>query len=145
MIDRAATSAARSTQLPWTGTFSPLTWPRESKAYFVIIPGRYSAWFKTQAREGSGIVEFGADGKLTGGDDTFIYDGHWSQNGQRFRASLSAKRVMPGPPGVFGMDRADILVAGLSDGSSTVLCRGFAKQAPGLKLEVVLVPLGGAA
>jgi hypothetical protein len=109
----------------------------------VITPGRYSAWFKTQAREGSGIVELSADGKLTGGDDTFVYDGHWSQNGQRFRASLSAKRVVPGPPGVFGLDRADILVSGLLDGSTTVSCSGFAKQAPGLKLEVVLVPVNG--
>jgi len=108
----------------------------------MITPGRYSSWFKTPVREGSGIVEIGADGKLGGGDDTFVYDGHWSQDGDRFRATLSAKRVVPGPPGVFGLDEVDIVVSGLSDGSATLACTGFAKQAPGLKLEVVLVRLG---
>ena len=105
----------------------------------MITPGRYSAWFKTSVREGSGVVEFRPDGKLTGGDDTFVYDGHWSQDGDRFRATLSAKRVVPGPPGVFGVDEVHIVVSGLSDGSGTLTCTGFAKQAPGLKLEVVLI------
>lgn len=106
----------------------------------MIIPGRYSSWFKTPVGEGSGIVEVGADGKLGGGDDTFVYGGHWSEDGDRFRATLSAKRNVPGPPGVFGADEVDIVVSGLSDGT-TLRCTGFARQAPGLKLEVVLVRL----
>ena len=110
----------------------------------MITPGRYSSWFKTPVGEGSGIVEVGADGKLGGGDDTFAYGGHWSQDGDRFRATLSAKRVVPGPPGVFGADEVDIVVSGLSDGTATLRCIGFAKQAPGLKLEVVLVRLENA-
>src|SRR5262245_64911748 len=105
----------------------------------MITPGRYSAWFKTPVREGSGVVEFATNGKLTGGDDTFAYDGHWSQDGERFRASLTAKRIVPGPPGMFGTDEVDIVVTGLSDGSTMVSCTGFAKQAPGLTLEVVLI------
>jgi len=105
----------------------------------MITPGTYSAWFKTPVREGSGVVEFGANGKLTGGDDTFVYDGHWSQDGKRFRASLTAKRVVPGPPGMFGLDEVDIVVTGLSDGSTSLSCTGFAKQAPALALEVVLI------
>ena len=88
------------------------------------------------------MVEFGADGKLSGGDTTFSYDGSWTQDGKRFRAALSAKRVAPGPPGVFGMDAIDILVTGQSDGGASVSCTGFAKQAPGLKLEVVLIRAG---
>ena len=72
-------------------------------------------------------------------DDTFIYDGRWSQEGERLRASSSAKRVVAGPAGMFGMDEVDIVVTGLIDGSTTVACTGFAKQAPGLKLEVVLI------
>ena len=56
--------------------------------------------------------------------------------------TLSAKWVVPGPPGVFGVDEVDIVVRGLSDGSGTLTCTGFAKQAPGLKLEVVLMRLG---
>jgi hypothetical protein len=86
------------------------------------------------------MVDFTADGKLCGGDHTFAYNGSWTQKGERFRAVLSAKRVVPGPPGVFGMmDQIDIVVAGQSDGGPSVTCAGFARQSPGLKLEVVLV------
>lgn len=88
--------------------------------------------------EGAGTVEFGPDGKLRGGDHTFAYDGSWSQEGEHFRATLSAKRVVPGPPGVFGMDELDIIIAGRSNDGPSVACTGFAKQSPGLKLEVVL-------
>src|SRR4051812_20859297 len=79
----------------------------------MITPGRYSSWFKTRIRQGSGIVEIGPDGKLGGGDDTFVYNGRWSHDEERFRATLPAKRVVPGPPGVFGRDEVDIVVSGL--------------------------------
>jgi len=85
------------------------------------------------------MVDFSADGKLDGGDHTFAYEGTWSQEGERFKASLSAKRVVAGPPGVFGMDEVDIVIAGQSDGGASARCTGFAKQSPGLKLEVMLV------
>jgi len=107
----------------------------------VIIEGRYSAWFRTPIGEGAGVVEFGPDGKLSGGDTTFSYFGDWEQVGKRFKAALSAKRTSPGPPGVFGMDEIDIVVSGYSDGGTSLSCRGFAKQAPGLKLAVTLVRL----
>ncbi|WP_237872009.1 MULTISPECIES: hypothetical protein [Bradyrhizobium] len=109
----------------------------------VITPGRYSVWFKTPVGEGAGVVEFGPDGTLAGGDSTFAYAGHWTQQGEHFKASLSARRVSPGPPGVFGLDEIDVVVSGRSvDGSST-LCTGFAKQSPGLKLDVELVRIVG--
>lgn len=107
----------------------------------MITPGKYSVWFKTPVGEGAGVVEFGADGTLSGGDSTFAYTGSWTQKGEHFKASLSARRVTSGPPGVFGLDEIDIVVSGRSvDGSSTS-CTGFAKQAPGLRLEVELVRL----
>jgi hypothetical protein len=56
-----------------------------------------------------------------------------------FKAAISAKRIAPGPPGVFGMDELDIIVAGYSDGGVSTSCTGFAKQSPGLKLDVTLV------
>ena len=84
-------------------------------------------------------MEFLPDGNLSGGDTTFAYKGTWTQEGDRFRAALSAKRVEPGPPGVFGMDEIDIVVAGRSEGGSSVSCTGFAKQSPGIKLEVMLI------
>jgi hypothetical protein len=39
------------------------------------------------------------------------------------------------------MDELDIIVAGYSDGGSSASCTGFAKQSPGLSLEVTLVRL----
>jgi hypothetical protein len=87
------------------------------------------------------VVEFGPNGKLSGGDTTFAYVGNWEQVGERFKSSLSARRIAPGPPGVFGMDEIDIIVTGNSDGDASTSCTGFAKQAPGLKLEVTLIRL----
>jgi hypothetical protein len=89
--------------------------------------------------EGAGVVKFGPDGNLSGGDTTFSYTGNWEQNRNRFKAALTAKRTSPGPPGVFGVDEIDIIVSGDSDGGESVSCIGFAKQAPGLKLEVTLI------
>jgi hypothetical protein len=107
----------------------------------LITEGKYSVWFKTPVGEGAGVVEFSPNGKLSGGDTTFSYAGHWKQDGERFSATLSAKRIAPGPPGVFGMDELDIIVARYSDGGSSASCTGFAKQSPGLSLEVTLVRL----
>jgi hypothetical protein len=33
----------------------------------LITQGKYSVWFKTPVGEGAGVVEFGPDGKLSGG------------------------------------------------------------------------------
>jgi hypothetical protein len=109
----------------------------------VITPGKYSVWFKTPIGEGAGVVEFSADGKLDGGDSTFAYAGLWTQTGEHFKASLSARRVAPGPPGVFGLDEIDIVVSGRSTGGASMSCTGFAKQSPGIRLEVELVPIVG--
>ena len=86
-------------------------------------------------------MDLGPDGKLCGGDTTFSYAGHWEQDHERFKATISAKRVEPGPPGVFGLDEIDIVVAGYSGDGVSASCTGFAKQSPGLKLEVMLVRL----
>jgi hypothetical protein len=110
-----------------------------SESVPLITQGRYSVWFKTPIGEGAGVVEFGPDGKLSGGDTTFSYIGTWTQERERFKATISAGRFAPGPPGVFGMDAIDITVAGQSDGGASISCTGFAKQAPGLKLEVTLI------
>ncbi|MEA2912941.1 MAG: hypothetical protein QOJ15_5022 [Bradyrhizobium sp.] len=107
----------------------------------MISEGNYSVWFTTPVGGGAGVVEFSPNGKLSGGDTTFTYAGHWKQDGERFSATLSAKRIAPGPPGVFGMDELDIIVAGYSDGGASASCTGFAKQSPGLRLEVTLVRL----
>jgi hypothetical protein len=102
----------------------------------LVTPGKYSVRFKTAIGDGAGVVEFGPDGKLSGGDTTFSYAGNWTQEGERFRATLSAKRATPRPPGVFGMDEVDIVVTGHSHDGASILCTGFAK---GLKFEVELI------
>ena len=109
----------------------------------MITPGKYSVWFKTPVGEGAGVVEFGPDGKLGGGDSTFAYVGRWTQKDEHFKATLSARRVEAGPPGVFGLDEIDIVVSGRSVDESATTCTGFAKQAPGLRLEVELVRIVG--
>lgn len=105
----------------------------------LISQGKYSVWFKTPIGEGAGVVELGPDGELSGGDTTFSYSGNWTHEGERFRADLCARRIAPGPPGVFGMDEIDIVISGQSDGGVSTSCTGFARQAPGLKLEVALI------
>jgi hypothetical protein len=106
----------------------------------MITPGKYSVWFKTPVGEGSGVVTLHENGELSGGDSTFTYFGHWTQSGDSFRASWSARRISPGPPGVFGMDEIDMIASGKSDGT-TATATGFAKQAPGLKLEMSLIAI----
>ena len=105
----------------------------------MITEGKYSVWFRTPVGEGAGVVELGPNGMLSGGDTSFSYAGRWKQEGERFTASLLAKRFASGPPGVFGMDEIDITVAGRTNGGTIASCTGFAKQSPGLKLEVTLV------
>jgi T3SS negative regulator,GrlR len=105
----------------------------------MITEGRYTVWFRTAVGEGAGVVVFGPNGRLSGGDTAFSYTGDWEQKRKRFKATLSAKRTSPGPPGVFGMDEIDLVVVGYSDGGDEVSCAGFAKQSPGLKLDVTLV------
>lgn len=109
----------------------------------MIKEGKYSVWFKTPIGEGAGVVEFGPYSELTGGDSTYSYSGDWEHDGDRFGATFSAIRIAPGPPGVFGMDEIDITVVGHSVDGITASCTGFAKQAPGLKLEVTLIRMSG--
>lgn len=105
----------------------------------MITEGKYSSWFRTPIGEGAGVIELRRDGTLDGGDATFAYTGTWHVEGERIRAGVSAKRFAPGPPGVFGLDEIDIVATGHSKDGQTASCTGFAKQSPGLKIEVTLV------
>jgi hypothetical protein len=105
----------------------------------LITEGKYFVWFRTPVGEGAGVVQFAPNGELSGGDTTFSYVGNWEQVGERFRAAIYARRIAPGPPGVFGMDEIDITLAGHSDDGLSATYTGSAKQTPGLKLEVTLI------
>jgi hypothetical protein len=104
----------------------------------MLSEGKYSIWFKTLVAAGTGIVELGSEGVLTGGDTAFAYSGHWEQDGDRFRAAISNKRIAEGPSAL-GLQEANIIVTGVSSGGTAASCSGSAKQAPSLKLEVTLV------
>jgi hypothetical protein len=93
----------------------------------VITPGRYSAWFRTQAREGSGIVAFGPEGKLTGSDDTFVYDGTGLKVANVFELPCLPNESCRGRPACSEWPGPTFLWSGYS----TVSCSGFAMQAPG--------------
>jgi len=45
----------------------------------MITEGKYSIWFSTPIGNGPGMVEFGPNGALSGGDTTFSYIGNWSR------------------------------------------------------------------
>lgn len=108
----------------------------------MIRDGRYFVWFNTPIGEGAAEVDLLPNGDLKGRDTTFAYTGHWAQIGDRFKAEIHAKRVAPGPPGVFGMNEIDIVVRGLSTGDPTLSGTGFAKQSPALKLSVMFNRIG---
>ena len=105
----------------------------------VFTRGKYSVWFKTLVGEGSGTAEFFADGTFQGIDSSFAYTGTWNLNAGRLHAKLSAWRTSPGPPSLLGVDDVDLTVTEYASDGESVLCTGFAKQSPGLRMEITLM------
>jgi T3SS negative regulator,GrlR len=99
--------------------------------------GSYSAWFRTQQGEGTGVVVL-RDGKITGGDNISAYTGSYVVDGDKFTASLAARRHTKGQPSVFGVDNVDLTLTGKST-PTTASCTGTALQAPGLTFEAALI------
>jgi hypothetical protein len=105
----------------------------------MLQDGKYSVWMRSRLAQGMGVVVLAPDGKLSGGDTIMEYTGHWRAEGEQFEATLFATRHSPGP-GAFGeVDDLDLSLTGRSKGGVTASCKGTAKQAPGLTLEVTLV------
>lgn len=105
----------------------------------MVTPGKYSVWFKTSVGEGAGMAEFFADDRLEGIDSSFAYTGTWNLNAGRLHAKLSAWRTSPGPPGVLGVDDVDLTVTEYASDGDSVMCTGFAKQSPGLRMDITLM------
>jgi hypothetical protein len=99
--------------------------------------GSYSAWFRTQQGEGTGVVVL-SDGKVTGGDNVSAYTGSYVVDGNKFTASIASRRHTPGQPSVFGIDNVDLTLTGKFT-PTTASCTGTAKQAPGLTFEATLI------
>jgi len=100
--------------------------------------GNYSAWFRTQRGEGTGIVEL-SDGKVTGGDTVLAYTGSYVEDGNTFTASIATQRHTQGQPSVFGIDDVDLALTGNSSAAVTASCTGTVKQLPGMTFEAVLI------
>ena len=99
--------------------------------------GRYAVWFRTPRGEGTAIVQL-ADGRISGGDSFFAYNGSYEVDDDRLTASFTIARHTPGPPTLLGVDEAEVELAGSFKGRMAS-CSGAAKQAPSLPLEVTLI------
>jgi hypothetical protein len=102
----------------------------------MLRDGRYAAWFRTSHGEGTGIVNL-ANGRISGGDSIFTYSGSYEVDDDRFTATLATRRHAAGPPTVFGIDEVEVRLTGKVNGM-TALCRGTARQAPGVAFEATL-------
>jgi hypothetical protein len=100
--------------------------------------GEYSVWFRTSRGEGTGIIHL-ANGRISGDDSMFTYDGSYELDEDRFTATLTTKRYAQGPTTVFGVDEVKVTLTGRFKGA-TARCSGTAEQAPGLHFEAMLFP-----
>ena len=64
----------------------------------MITPGKYSVWFKTPVGEGAGVVGSALTGNWVAAIPRLHMRDSGTQKGEHFKASLSARRVAPGPP-----------------------------------------------
>lgn len=107
----------------------------------MLTDGFYSVRFKTLKGEGAGVVVL-ANGQLRGGDSALAYTGTYSQDGDKFSATVATSRHAQGLPSVFGIDAVNISLTGQSS-STSATCTGTATQAPGLSFQAVLTRLSG--
>jgi hypothetical protein len=102
----------------------------------MLRDGRYAAWFRTSHGEGTGIVNL-ANGRISGGDSIFTYDGSYEVDDDRFTAALTTRRHAAGPSTVFGVDEVEVRLTGKVNGTRA-LCWGTAQQAPNVTFEATL-------
>lgn len=100
--------------------------------------GTYSAWYKSPLGEGTGTAHF-SGGKLRGRDSILFYDGTYETAGDTLTVVLKTRRHSPGQASIFGIDEFEMRLAGTVLGK-TVVCSGTADVAPGVMVEVTLIP-----
>ncbi len=103
----------------------------------MLRDGTYAAWFRTSRGQGTGVVHL-AQGRFTGNDCFFTYDGSYEVDQDRFTAVLTTRRHADGMPTVFGVDEVEVDLAGACNGTVANCC-GRAKQAPDVLFEVTLI------
>ncbi len=85
------------------------------------------------------MAEFFADGTFQGIDSSFAYTGTWNLIAARLHAKLTAWRTTPGPPSLLTVDDVDLTVTEYASDGESVMCTGFAKQSPGLRMDITLM------
>ena len=104
----------------------------------MLKEGKYAAWFRTAQAQGTGIVNL-AEGRISGSDSFFTYDGSYQfDDDRRFTAVLTTRRHAEGPPTVFGLDEVEVELSGVYTGAMAT-CSGTARQAPGVNFEATLI------
>jgi hypothetical protein len=83
--------------------------------------GSYSAWYRTQLREGTGVVVLDG-GKITGSDTVLAYTGAYFQTGDDFSASITTRRYAAGQSSVFDIDEVDLTLTGKSTPTTASCC-----------------------
>jgi hypothetical protein len=99
--------------------------------------GDYLIWYRTPRGEGTGIVHL-LDGKISGRDGFFWYDGHYEVVGNRFSATLITRRYEAGFQSLLGTEDAEVTLTGACNGFIAT-CSGTVRQVPGLTLDVTLI------
>jgi hypothetical protein len=100
------------------------------------IDGKYTVWFRTLRGEGTGIVHL-LDGKLTGGDSFFTYDGTYEPDDTGFSCTLTTRRHTDGPTTLFGLDEVELKLKAVFKGGMAQ-CQGVATQMPDLRFDATL-------
>ena len=74
---------------------------------------------------------------LDGGDSSMWYQGHYSDAGGKFSATVTVARHTQGLPSVFGVDNVAITLTGTNT-DTTAQATGSAVQAPGVSFSAAL-------
>ncbi len=105
----------------------------------MLKDGEYTAWYRTSRGQGTGRI-FLSEGRISGEDAFISYGGTYAVNGSQFTATLTTRRHTAGRATVFGIDEAEIQLAGTAS-ARFASCSGEVAEAPGLILEIILIPV----
>jgi hypothetical protein len=103
----------------------------------VGVDGLWTADFRTQSGAGTGVVVL-TSGRIMGGDAHYYYSGSYSEEGNRFQASLVVKHYAGALTNVFGQLREVHLTLVGSASSEYILAQG---QVPSLSFSQLSVKL----
>lgn len=102
------------------------------------LRGFYKAEFETARKKSHGVI-FLHDGKIQGGDSTFLYSGAYSEKGLTVTGNLRGVRYSSDHSrlSVFGIEPFEIIFDGVAkDGYVTI--EGYAHETPGLPMKAIL-------